>query len=184
MRRNTQRDAIEVGQRQIGEAAIGALGQHQRERSRPIGFGQTLRGRVKSRQRACACKVGDMRDQRIKCRASFGCVEPRHRFAVTGVGAESIDGLGRERDQSTGRKAANRRGGGAGAGFHRLSSRLSGHFGIRWTANLQLAGARGYKPPLSRSVAQSGSAPRSGRGGRRFKSCHSDQARPLGISRF
>src|SRR5262249_19979019 len=26
-----------------------------------------------------------------------------------------------------------------------------------------------------RSVAQSGSAPRSGRGGRRFKSCHSDQ---------
>jgi hypothetical protein len=29
-------------------------------------------------------------------------------------------------------------------------------------------------PALSRSVAQSGSAPRSGRGGRRFKSCHSD----------
>jgi hypothetical protein len=29
--------------------------------------------------------------------------------------------------------------------------------------------------PKSRSVAQSGSAPRSGRGGRRFKSCHSDQ---------
>jgi hypothetical protein len=27
-----------------------------------------------------------------------------------------------------------------------------------------------------RSVAQSGSAPRSGRGGRRFKSCHSDQS--------
>src|SRR4051794_20213843 len=30
-------------------------------------------------------------------------------------------------------------------------------------------------PDFSRSVAQSGSAPRSGRGGRRFKSCHSDQ---------
>src|SRR5215217_1745124 len=30
-------------------------------------------------------------------------------------------------------------------------------------------------PAFSRSVAQSGSAPRSGRGGRRFKSCHSDQ---------
>ena len=30
-----------------------------------------------------------------------------------------------------------------------------------------------------RSVAQSGSAPRSGRGGRRFKSCHSDHARSL-----
>jgi hypothetical protein len=31
-----------------------------------------------------------------------------------------------------------------------------------------------YGDSASRSVAQSGSAPRSGRGGRRFKSCHSD----------
>ena len=31
-----------------------------------------------------------------------------------------------------------------------------------------------YSASRSRSVAQSGSAPRSGRGGRRFKSCHSD----------
>jgi hypothetical protein len=40
-------------------------------------------------------------------------------------------------------------------------------------------GCRRYNPPRphtrrSRSVAQPGSAPRSGRGGRRFKSCHSD----------
>ncbi len=35
---------------------------------------------------------------------------------------------------------------------------------------------RRYKTaPPARSVAQPGSAPRSGRGGRRFKSCHSDQ---------
>src|SRR5947199_805779 len=43
---------------------------------------------------------------------------------------------------------------------------------------LPLAGTKcgGYKPAIwSRSVAQPGSAPRSGRGGRRFKSCHSDQ---------
>lgn len=32
------------------------------------------------------------------------------------------------------------------------------------------------RPPVDRSVAQSGSAPRSGRGGRRFKSCHSDHS--------
>ena len=32
-----------------------------------------------------------------------------------------------------------------------------------------------YGDFTSRSVAQPGSAPRSGRGGRRFKSCHSDQ---------
>src|ERR1700736_6513017 len=34
---------------------------------------------------------------------------------------------------------------------------------------------QGYKPPSCRSVAQPGRALRSGRRGRRFKSCHSDQ---------
>lgn len=46
------------------------------------------------------------------------------------------------------------------------------------SAAMPLAGTKcgGYKPAVwSRSVAQPGSAPRSGRGGRRFKSCHSDQ---------
>ena len=47
----------------------------------------------------------------------------------------------------------------------------------------QMAGLRGRKPssisaPPSRSVAQSGRALRSGRRGRRFKSCHSDQLLP------
>src|SRR4029078_8823573 len=44
-------------------------------------------------------------------------------------------------------------------------------------ASLKLAfkDAGVIRPAISRSVAQSGSAPRSGRGGRRFKSCHSDQ---------
>ncbi len=42
---------------------------------------------------------------------------------------------------------------------------------------LRAPGARGYISASGkyRSVAQPGSAPRSGRGGRRFKSCHSDQ---------
>src|ERR1700730_8835237 len=42
---------------------------------------------------------------------------------------------------------------------------------------LETAGRLGIYPGflVRRSVAQSGSAPRSGRGGRRFKSCHSDQ---------
>jgi hypothetical protein len=35
--------------------------------------------------------------------------------------------------------------------------------------------SQGYKPRSCRSVAQSGRALRSGRRGRRFKSCHSDQ---------
>src|SRR5262245_12789900 len=36
----------------------------------------------------------------------------------------------------------------------------------------------------SRSVAQSGSAPRSGRGGRRFKSCHSDHSLHQAVHAF
>src|SRR5438552_13417552 len=45
---------------------------------------------------------------------------------------------------------------------------------------LRARGARGYIGASAkyRSVAQPGSAPRSGRGGRRFKSCHSDQHFP------
>jgi hypothetical protein len=42
--------------------------------------------------------------------------------------------------------------------------------GLRARGALAISG-----PRERRSVAQSGSAPRSGRGGRRFKSCHSDQ---------
>src|SRR5207244_6989340 len=44
-------------------------------------------------------------------------------------------------------------------------------------SRLPAPGPRGYISASAkyRSVAQPGSAPRSGRGGRRFKSCHSDQ---------
>src|SRR6266849_1593739 len=44
-------------------------------------------------------------------------------------------------------------------------------------SRLRAPGTRGYISASGkyRSVAQPGSAPRSGRGGRRFKSCHSDQ---------
>ena len=47
----------------------------------------------------------------------------------------------------------------------------------RAEGSLAAPGALLYKPALSRrSVAQSGRAPRSGRGGRRFESCHSDHS--------
>jgi hypothetical protein len=41
---------------------------------------------------------------------------------------------------------------------------------------------RGNPQKSCRSVAQSGSAPRSGRGGRRFESSHSDHLRALCLS--
>ena len=44
-------------------------------------------------------EVADMGDQRIEGRPALGLVEPRDRRRIGGVGAEPVDGLGRERDQ-------------------------------------------------------------------------------------
>jgi hypothetical protein len=74
------------------------------------------------------------------------------------------------------RSNRNQHGAGAGAGFRVgfCATRLC----AAWLLTM-LAAQRGhgYKTACQRrrSVAQPGRAPRSGRGGRRFKSCHSDQ---------
>ena len=44
--------------------------------------------------------IADMGDQRIERGPALGLVEPRDRRGIGGVGAEPIDGLGRERDQA------------------------------------------------------------------------------------
>src|SRR6185437_5045412 len=71
-------------------------------------------------------------------------------------------------------------------GLHHPCTQLGGHgFSALALFSTTVSLACGFKaagvirPAFSRSVAQSGSAPRSGRGGRRFKSCHSDQLHPL-----
>ena len=54
--------------------------------------------------------IGDMRDQRIERGPAFGRVEPRNRAGVGGIGAEAVDGLGRERHQPAVGKATHGRG--------------------------------------------------------------------------
>src|SRR5262249_30458388 len=77
-----------------------------------------------------------------------------------------------------GRRAARRFGGGCARRARALASlyhwgrRLRGHRGSTACGRSR---TRVIRPAFRRRVAQSGSAPRSGRGGRRFKSCHSDQ---------
>ena len=58
-----------------------------------------------------------------------------------------------------------------------LSKPSSTGSSVRRNSPLAATKSSVYNPAhrWSRSVAQPGSAPRSGRGGRRFKSCHSDQ---------
>ena len=45
-------------------------------------------------------QVGDMDDQRIEQRAALGGKDRGHRLAIGSVGAQAIDGLGREGDQA------------------------------------------------------------------------------------
>ena len=71
------------------------------------------------------CEVADMRDQGVEGGPALGPVEVGDRHRIGGVGAEAIDGLGRERDQSAS-------GQGARGGNHRglaggQNSRFQGH---------------------------------------------------------
>src|SRR6266581_3594649 len=56
-----------------------------------------------------------------------------------------------------------------------VMTRVDGSAVTSYLMSLRPSGAVVIRPANSRSVAQPGRAPRSGRGGRRFKSCHSDQ---------
>ena len=60
--------------------------------------------------------IPDMGDQRIERGPALGLVEPRNRACVGGVGAEAVDGLGRERDQPAVFEATRGRGDGGLAG--------------------------------------------------------------------
>ena len=163
----------------FGSTSVSGPGQNAPTGARP-------RRRTAPSRRARA-GVGHVRDQRIERGPALGRIEPGDRLAVGRVGAEPIDGLGRKRDEPAGRQHA----GGAldrrRASLDHLrcrrprSCRLPcfGFPAVAFCCPASVLAARmgrGYKTALfSRSVAQSGSAPRSGRGGRRFKSCHSDQ---------
>ena len=52
--------------------------------------------------RRAAASVRHMGDQRVEGRPPLGGIEPGHRLALARVGAEPIDGLGREGDQPAG----------------------------------------------------------------------------------
>jgi hypothetical protein len=57
-----------------------------------------------------------MGDQRIERRPALGLIEPGNRSGVGGIGAEAVDGLGRERDQPAFGERTRRRGHGSLAG--------------------------------------------------------------------
>ena len=55
---------------------------------------------VKARDRQGGCDIADMGDQGIEGRPALGLVKVRDCGRIGGIGAEAVDGLGRERDQA------------------------------------------------------------------------------------
>ena len=141
MRGHAHRDGIEAGGRKLGDRAVGEPRQHQGQRSGPERRRQALRRRVEARQRPRRAGIGHMRDQRIERGTALGVVEPRHRFAMGGVGAQAVDGLGRKGDQTAGGQHARRPLHGGGAGVDHLGCRLGGHS----APVLAAVRGRGYK---------------------------------------
>ena len=93
------RDAIETCGGKIGNRAVICLRQHQRQRARPECLCQRDRPRLKAGNKPRSREIPDMGNQRIERGPALGLIEPRNRRSIGGIGAEAIDGLGRERDQ-------------------------------------------------------------------------------------
>jgi hypothetical protein len=75
-------------------------GRHdQRQRPRPEALAEHQRGVVEDTFASRRRETGDMRDQRVEAGPAFGGVNSRDRLAARRVGAEPIDGLGREGDE-------------------------------------------------------------------------------------
>ena len=176
VRGNADRDGLEACGGEFRHRAIGRPRQYQGQRSRPEGFGELERGVVETADGAGRSEIADMRDQRVEGGPSLGLIEAGDGKCVGGVGAEPVDRLGRERDQpALGKRPRCGRPPRLG---RRAKSLWSGRFArvqIPWFGFLRCGEGDAISRGLSRSVAQPGRALRSGRRGRRFESCHSDQ---------
>jgi hypothetical protein len=64
--------AVEAGEREIGDGAVGRFGQHQRQWARPKMGRQLLGGSVETAEQPSVLGVGDMGNKRIEGGPSFG----------------------------------------------------------------------------------------------------------------
>ena len=128
VRRYPDRDRVEAGGGEVGHRAIRRLRQHQRQRARPECLGQRGRSGVKARDLPRGGEIADMGDQRIEGRPALGLVKAGDRGRIGGIGAEAIDGLGRERDQPAFGQDTRRRGHGGLAGGQNLGFQANIHW--------------------------------------------------------
>ena len=72
---------------------------HEAQGAGPEGPGQRLRLRAEITQREGRLGVRHMGDERVEGGPALGGIDAGHRLAIGGVGAEAVDGLGREGDE-------------------------------------------------------------------------------------
>ena len=79
---------------------IADFGKYQRERPGPEGLGEPCGGRRHlGRKGAGRAEVAEVDDERMARRPPLRGEDARNRRGIRGVGAEPVDGFGRERDQ-------------------------------------------------------------------------------------
>ena len=96
---HAQAEAVEAGAGEVGHRA-GRCGRHDEgQRARPEGFREPPRGGVEQALGLGGLEARHMGDERVEARALLGLVDARHGFGPRRVGAEAVDGLGREGDE-------------------------------------------------------------------------------------
>ena len=144
MRGNADRDGLEPRGREFRDRATGSPRQHQGQRSRPERFGERKRGRIEAADRTGGGEIADMGDQRVESGPSLGLIEAGDGKGIGGVGAEPVDGLGRERDQpAIGERARGRRHRGLAGGQNRC-----GQAGLHGSNSLRRASCGAGKATL------------------------------------
>src|SRR6185437_3103063 len=150
MRRHAHRQALEPGAREQSHRAIRAPLQDEAQRPRPETGGKTLGALIEVDEAARLRDVDDMDDERVELRPLLRRENPGDGLVVGGVGAEAIDGLGRERDKLARAQQLGRAveiGGGETLGHRSLTRR--GH-GLRDI----VAAGRWRKPLLYRGFTE------------------------------
>ena len=109
MVRRAYRHRLQPGADQPGNRRVRPSRQHEGQRARPEGFGEAQRRFVELRPRPVRRQVGRVDDQGIEAGPALGFEDARHRPVVGRVGAQAVDGLGREGDEAAGAKLRRRR---------------------------------------------------------------------------
>ena len=100
MGRDAQRNRCKACSRKLRYRAAGLPWHDKGQWTGPKYLREPSRDRIKPAELAGCDNVIDMRDQRIEGWPALGIVQASDGPGVRGVGAQSVDGLGRERDQA------------------------------------------------------------------------------------